>query len=105
MTDIDRRGMGDVTREAIALATEGAGALHVSFDMDVVDPTEAPGVGTPVHGGITYREAHLAMELVADSGQLRSLDLVEVNPILDSENRTALLATELALSAVGKRIY
>ena len=105
MTDIDRRGMGDVTREAIALATEGADALHVSFDMDVVDPTEAPGVGTPVHGGITYREAHLAMELVADSGRLRSLDLVEVNPILDSENRTALLATELALSAVGKRIF
>lgn len=105
MTDIDRRGMGDVTREAIALATEGANAMHVSFDMDVVDPTEAPGVGTPVHGGITYREAHLAMELVADSGRLRSLDLVEVNPILDRENRTALLATELALSALGKRIF
>ncbi len=105
MTDIDRRGMGDVTREAIALATHNVDALHVSFDMDVVDPTEAPGVGTPVHGGITYREAHLAMELVAESGRLRSLDLVEVNPILDSENRTALLATELALSAVGKRIY
>lgn len=105
MSDIDRRGMGDVTREAIAVATQGADALHVSFDMDVVDPTEAPGVGTPVHGGITYREAHLAMELVAESGRLRGLDLVEVNPILDSENRTALLATELALSAVGKRIY
>ena len=105
MTDIDRRGMADVTREAIALATEGTGALHVSFDMDVVDPSEAPGVGTPVHGGITYREAHLAMELVAESGTLRALDLVEVNPILDSENRTAHLATELALSAVGKRIY
>ena len=105
MTDIDRRGMGDVTREAIALATKGADALYVSFDMDVVDPTEAPGVGTPVHGGITYREAHLAMELVADSERLRGLDLVEVNPILDRENRTALLATELALSALGKRIY
>jgi arginase len=105
MTDIDRRGMDDVTREAIALATDGAEALHVSFDMDVVDPTEAPGVGTPVPGGITYREAHLAMELVAESGRLRSLDLVEVNPILDRENRTAILATALALSAVGKRIY
>ena len=105
MSDIDRRGMGDVTREAIALATAGADALHVSFDMDVVDPSEAPGVGTPVHGGITYREAHLAMELVAESGRLGSLDLVEVNPILDRENRTAILATELALSAVGKRIF
>jgi len=105
MTDIDRRGMDDVTHEAIALATDGADALHVSFDMDVVDPSEAPGVGTAVHGGITYREAHLAMELVADSGRLGSLDLVEVNPILDRENRTAILATELALSAVGKRIY
>ena len=105
MTDIDRRGMDDVTQEAIALATDGANALHVSFDMDVVDPSEAPGVGTAVHGGITYREAHLAMELVADSGRLGSLDLVEVNPILDRENRTAILATELALSAVGKRIY
>ena len=105
MTDLDRRGMDDISREAIALATEGADTLHVSFDMDVVDPSEAPGVGTPVHGGITYREAHLAMELVAQSGRLGSLDLVEVNPILDRENRTALLATELALSAVGKRIF
>jgi len=75
------------------------------FDLDVVDPSEAPGVGTPVAGGITYREAHLAMELVAESGKLLSLDLVEVNPILDNHNRTALLATELALSAVGKRIF
>jgi arginase len=73
--------------------------------MDVVDPSEAPGVGTAVPGGITYREAHLAMELVCDSGRLTSLDLVEVNPILDRENRTAHLATELALSAVGKRIF
>lgn len=105
MTDIDRHGMDVVTREAIALATEGATGLHVSFDMDVVDPSEAPGVGTPVPGGITYREAHLAMELVAESGKLTSMDLVEVNPILDSENRTAILATELALSAFGKRIF
>lgn len=105
MTDIDRRGMDDVTHEAIALATTGTKALHVSFDMDVMDPSEAPGVGTAVPGGITYREAHLAMELVAESGWVRSLDLVEVNPILDRENRSAILATELALSAFGKRIF
>jgi len=105
MTDIDRRGMDDITREAIALATTGTVALHVSFDMDVMDPSEAPGVGTAVPGGITYREAHLAMELIAESGKLRSLDLVEVNPILDRENRSAILATELALSAFGKRIF
>ena len=105
MSEIDRRGIHEVTREAIALAADGANGLHVSFDMDVVDPTEAPGVGTPVPGGITYREAHLAMELVAESGRLVAMDLVEVNPILDRENRTANLATELALSALGKRIY
>jgi len=105
MSDIDRLGIGAVTHEAIALATSGTEYLHVSFDMDVVDPTEAPGVGTPVPGGITYREAHLAMELVAESGKLGSLDLVEVNPILDRESRTAHLATELALSALGKRIF
>ncbi len=105
MTDIDRQGMEAITQEAIVLATAGANGLHVSFDMDVVDPSEAPGVGTAVPGGITYREAHLAMELVCESGALSSLDLVEVNPILDRENRTAQLATELALSAVGKRIY
>jgi arginase len=105
MSEIDRRGIRDVTCEAIALASDGANGLHVSFDMDVVDPTEAPGVGTPVPGGMTYREAHLAMELVAESGRLVAMDLVEVNPILDRENRTANLATELALSALGKRIY
>ncbi|HZC04970.1 MAG TPA: arginase [Ktedonobacterales bacterium] len=105
MSDIDRRGMEAVTREALELALDGANGLHVSFDLDVVDPSEAPGVGTPVHGGITYREAHLAMEMVAESGRLTSFDLVEVNPILDHHNQTAILATELALSAVGKRIY
>ena len=105
MTDIDERGISAVTHEALALATEGAAGLHVSFDMDVVDPTEAPGVGTPIPGGITYREAHLAMELVAASGRLSGLDLVEVNPILDVANRTAILATELALSATGKRTF
>ncbi|HEX9038366.1 MAG TPA: arginase [Ktedonobacterales bacterium] len=105
MSDIDRRGMESVTREALDTALDGAAGLHVSFDMDVVDPAEAPGVGTPVHGGITYREAHLAMEMVAETGHLTGLDLVEVNPILDHHNQTALLATELALSAVGKRIF
>jgi arginase len=104
MSDIDRRGMEAVTHEALEIALDGADGLHVSFDLDVVDPSEAPGVGTPVHGGITYREAHLAMEMVAESTRLTSLDMVEVNPILDHHNQTAILATELALSAVGKRI-
>jgi len=103
MTDIDRRGIAAVIEEALALATKGAKGLHVSLDLDVVDPREAPGVGTPVHGGITYREAHLALELVAETGKLSALDLVEVNPILDVSNRTGLLAAELALSATGKR--
>lgn len=105
MSDIDRRGIFAVTEEAIALAADGADGLHVSFDLDVVDPVEAPGVGTAVPGGITYREAHLAMELIAESGRLSSLDLVEVNPILDVASRTANLATELALSALGKRTF
>ncbi|GAC1453652.1 MAG: arginase [Ktedonobacterales bacterium] len=105
MADLDRRGMAEVAREAIARVSDGADGLHVSFDVDAVDPREAPGVGTPVAGGITYREAHLAMELVAESGRLTSLDVVEVNPILDRENRTAILAAELVLSAVGKSIF
>ncbi len=105
MTDIDRQGMGAVTQEAIAFVSEGTNGFHVSFDLDVVDPAEAPGVGTPVPGGITPREAHLALEMVAETGRMTSLDLVEVNPILDRENQTALLAAELALSAVGKRIF
>lgn len=104
MTDIDRHGMDRITRDAIALASDGATGIHVSFDLDGVDPKDAPGVGTPVPGGMTWREAHLAMELVADSGKLLSLDLVEVNPILDEHNRTADLAAQLALSATGKRI-
>lgn len=104
MADIDRLGMDHVTRKAITLASEGAPGIHVSFDLDGVDPNDAPGVGTPVPGGMTWREAHLAMELVADSGKLLSLDLVEVNPILDERNRTADLAAQLALSATGKRI-
>jgi arginase len=104
MADVDDRGMADVMREAISIATDGTHGLHVSFDLDALDPQHAPGVGTPVPGGLSLREAHLAMETVASSGKLTSLDLVEVNPLLDVRNQTAELAVELALSAVGKRI-
>ncbi len=104
MRDIDERGMRDVMEEALALAGADTAGVHLSLDMDAVDPDEAPGVGTPVRGGITYREAHLAMEIVCDSGRLTSMEVVEVNPVLDSANRTALLAVELVLSALGKRI-
>jgi arginase len=105
MHEVDRRGLATVMEEAISRISTGTDGFHVSFDMDVMDPGEAPGVGTPVFGGMTYREAHLAMEMLASSGGVRSLDLVEVNPILDSRNATAELAVELALSALGKRIY
>jgi arginase len=104
MKDIDRDGIAKVAEQALALAAHGTGGIHVSFDMDVCDPAVAPGVGTPVKGGIDYREAHLIMELVADSGQLVALDLVEVNPTLDIRNTTAEFGTELALSALGKGI-
>jgi arginase len=89
---------------ALAIASDETGGIHLSFDMDAVDPDEAPGVGTPVRGGMTYREAHLAMEIICDSGSLLSMELVEVNPVLDEANRTANLAVELILSALGKRI-
>jgi len=104
MRDIDERGMRAVIQEAIHLASLGTAGFHLSFDLDAVDPSEAPGVGTPVHGGITYREAHLAMEMVCDSGLMVSMEAVEVNPVMDEANRTALLAVELILSALGKRI-
>ena len=104
MKDIDREGIAAIADRALALATDGTGGLHVSLDMDVCDPSIAPGVGTPVKGGLDYREAHLMMELIADSGRLLALDLVEVNPTLDVRNATALLATELALSALGQKI-
>jgi arginase len=103
MSEIDRRGVVQVVRDALARA-RGAPFVHVSLDMDVVDPDVAPGVGTPVRGGLSYREAHLAMELVAESGLLDSLEIVEVNPILDTVNETAALAVELAASALGARI-
>ncbi len=104
MSEVDRIGIERVVREALDLVS-GAGFVHVSLDMDVLDPVVAPGVGTPVRGGLTYREAHLALELVAESGALSSLEVVEVNPILDRENTTALTAVELVASALGKRIF
>ncbi|HUA83929.1 MAG TPA: arginase [Bryobacteraceae bacterium] len=104
MRDIDERGLRSVMQEAIVHATRGTAGFHLSFDMDAVDPQEAPGVGTPVRGGITYREAHLAMEIVNDSNQMLSMEMVEVNPVIDEVNRTALLAVELIMSAMGKRI-
>jgi arginase len=102
MSDIDRAGMGNVIAEALAITCAGPRSLHVSFDMDGIDPTEAPGVGTPVRGGLSYREAHLLMEAVAASGALGSLEITEINPILDNQNQTAILAVELVLSALGK---
>ena len=104
MRDIDERGMTKVIREAIAAASSGTAGFHVSYDMDSVDPAEAPGVGTPVPGGLTYREAHLAMELIGDSGSMTSLEIVEVNPVMDVANKTAALGVGLLMSALGKRI-
>jgi arginase len=103
MSDIDRLGVEHAVREALAHAA-GPGFVHVSLDMDAVDPDVAPGVGTPVRGGLSYREAHLTMELIAESGLASSLDVVEVNPILDRENETGRLAVELVASALGARI-
>ena len=104
MRAIDERGLRTVMQEALAIAGRDTGGVHVSMDLDWLDPVHAPGVGTPVAGGATYREGHLAMEIVADSGRLTSLDVVEVNPVLDSQNRTAELAVGLVLSAFGQRI-
>jgi arginase len=103
MSDIDRIGIERAIRESLSHIA-GPGFVHVSFDMDALDPEVAPGVGTPVRGGLSYREAHLALELVAESGLLSSLEVVEVNPILDRENATASLAVELVASALGKTI-
>jgi arginase len=103
MAEIDRRGLEPVVREALDRVL-GAPFVHVSLDLDVIDPDVAPGVGTPVRGGLSYREAHLAMELVAEAGVVDSLEIVEVNPILDHENATAKLAVELVASALGARI-
>ncbi len=104
MTEVDRRGMGPVMEEALELVCRGTAGFHCSLDLDVVDPQFAPGVGTPVQGGITYRESHLAMEMIGDSGRLLSLECVELNPVLDVVNRTGELAVELVCSALGKKI-
>ena len=104
MRDIDERGMRAVMEEALRAAGRGTAGYHVSLDMDWIDPEDAPGVGTPVRGGATYREAHLAMEILADHGHLLSFEMVEVNPVIDEHNRTADLAVELACSAFGKKI-
>ncbi|MEW6322750.1 MAG: arginase [Acidobacteriota bacterium] len=104
MKDVDRLGIAKVMERALTLAGRDTGGIHVSFDLDVCDPSIAPGVGTPVKGGLNYREAHMVMEMVNDSGRLVALDLVEVNPTLDIRNTTAELGSELALSALGKKI-
>jgi arginase len=104
MRDIDERGLKHVMAEAIAVASRGTGGIYVSCDPDWIDPMDAPGVGTPVRGGATYREGHLALEMIADSGRLIGMDLVEINPVLDERNRTAALAVDLIVSAFGKRI-
>jgi len=105
MKDLDRRGVSSVIEEALEVASDGTAGIHVSFDIDVVDPSSAAGGGTPGTGGRTYREAHLCREMVAVSNRLVSIDLVEVNPILDTRNATAELGSELLLSALGKRIF
>lgn len=104
MEQVDRRGVYDCMREAIDIASGGTDGIHVSFDVDGMDPSIAPGVGTPVHGGLSYRETHTIMELIAEGGQLVSLEVAEVNPILDVRNTTAEVAVEMVASAFGKRI-
>ncbi len=105
MSEIDRRGLRQVLDDALRQVTSGTDSVHVSFDVDVLDPSVAPGVGTPVGGGLSYREAHLLMETVAEFGPMGSLELVEVNPILDHSNQTGQLSVELIASALGRRIF
>jgi len=104
MRDIDERGMREVMSDALKYAMDDTDGVAVSLDMDFVDPSDAPGVGTPVRGGVTYREAHLAMEMIADSEAMASLEVVEINPVIDEHNRTALLGVELVLSGLGQKI-
>ncbi len=104
MRDVDERGLRAIMQEALEIANDGTEGFHLSFDMDAVEPSEAPGVGTPVKGGMTYREAHLAMENICDGDRMLGLEVVEVNPVIDEANRTAILAVELIMSALGKRI-
>lgn len=105
MEQVDRLGLVVSMEKAIERITRDVDGIYLSFDMDVMDPRHAPGIGTPVTGGLTYREAHLICELVAETGKLVGMDVVEVNSILDVQNRTALLAVEFVLSALGKRIW
>jgi arginase len=104
MRDVDVLGMSEVMRRALAVVTDGTAGFHLSFDLDGTDPSVAPGVGTPVPGGTNLRESHLVMELAAESGALLGLEMTEINPILDERNRTAEVAVQLVLSAMGKRI-
>lgn len=104
MSDVDRLGMTRVMEEAIRIAGGDGGPIHMSFDMDGIDPSEAPGTGTPVKGGLSFREAHLAMEMLAETGQLGSIEMVEINPILDTRNQTGALAVGLICSGLGKSI-
>ncbi|MDP9146768.1 MAG: arginase [Acidobacteriota bacterium] len=104
MRDIDERGMREVMADALKYATDDTDGIAVSLDMDFVDPSDAPGVGTPVRGGVTYREAHLAMEMIADSDAMVAMEVVEINPVIDEHNRTALLGVELILSGLGQKI-
>ncbi|HXM95320.1 MAG TPA: arginase [Candidatus Dormibacteraeota bacterium] len=104
MRDIDERGMREVMSDALKYAMDDTDGIAVSLDMDFVDPSDAPGVGTPVRGGATYREAHLAMEMIADSESMVSMEIVEINPVIDEHNRTALLGVELVLSGLGQKI-
>ncbi len=104
MKDIDRQGIASIAEQAVQFAGGGTAGIHVSFDMDACDPSIAPGVGTPVKGGLDYREAHMAMEIIADANSLLALDIVEVNPVLDNQNATAVLGAELSSSALGLKI-
>ncbi len=104
MSDVDRFGMARIMEEALRIASADHRPMHISFDLDAIDPSEAPGTGTPVKGGLSYREAHLAMEMLAESGRLGSIEMVEVNPILDRQNQTAMLTVGLICSALGKSI-
>jgi arginase len=104
MREIDERGIGEIAHEGLERLSH-CSSLHVSLDMDALDPSEAPGVGTPIPGGLTYREAHLLMEILASSGKVRSVDIVEINPILDTRNQTALIAVELVASLLGQSIF
>ena len=104
MRDIDERGMREVMMEALRFTTDDVAGVAVSLDMDFVDPSDAPGVGTPVRGGVTYREAHLALEMIADSRSMVSFEVVEINPVIDLHNTTATLGVELVLSGLGKKI-